>query len=234
MRQILYGEQWIHPEEPQIIRDIFYKYGKEQHLKKGTELMHGGPCGEVTLLVKGLGLYLFTDSNMKEHVMSLIIPNRVMGDIDGACCNVANVCVPLVMDSTVLTLSYEAWHREVFENNEVLKVFTNNVVRKQESHIEALLACFTLDVADRLRSFFQALIKSYYPVNYDDWNPVPVIGLNTVLLAKIVSASRTSVSLTLTEWTNKGLIRKDGSQFVIHGHLLKGLNDWFAKKDDII
>lgn len=69
MRQILYGEQWIHPEEPQEIQEIFFKYGQKRKLNKGQELLHGGPTGEITLLLKGLCLYRFWDWEDKEHIL---------------------------------------------------------------------------------------------------------------------------------------------------------------------
>ncbi len=56
-----------------------------------------------------------------------------------------------------------------------------------------------MEVDMRLISLFQALIKAYYPIKPDGWNPLPV-QLNTVMLSKIISSSRTSVSLQLSEW----------------------------------
>lgn len=226
MRQIVYGEQWIHPEIPTEIREVFLEHGTFRKFKKGEELLHGGPYGEITLLTKGLCLYRFWDWQDKEHVFSVIIPNRTMGDIDGACCNVANVCAFVAQDSEGLVLPYSVWHREIFGNHELLAKFTSHVVIKQECHIEALLACFTMNIDFRLRSLFHALIKAYGNVDLESWNPLPV-RLNTVLISKIISSSRTSVSLTLGQWEEEGKLKRDKKTMYLHGRVFKELYDWW-------
>ena len=110
MRQIVFGQQWIHSEEPPEIKEIFFKYGEKRKIKKGQELLHGGPFGEIGYLLKGLCFYRFWDWNDKEHVFSLILPKRCMGDIDGASCTVANVSAYVVKDGEALFLPYEIWH----------------------------------------------------------------------------------------------------------------------------
>ncbi|WP_277040520.1 Crp/Fnr family transcriptional regulator [Turicimonas muris] len=229
MRQIVFGQQWIHSEEPPEIKEIFFKYGEKRKIKKGQELLHGGPFGEIGYLLKGLCFYRFWDWNDKEHVFSLILPKRCMGDIDGASCTVANVSAYVVKDGEALFLPYEIWHREISANTKILDIFTAHVVKKQESQIEALLACFTMEVDMRLISLFQALIKAYYPIKPDGWNPLPV-QLNTVMLSKIISSSRTSVSLQLSEWANRGLVKKDGKFLLIHGALFSDVFDWWENR----
>lgn len=229
MRQIVFGQQWIHSEEPPEIKEIFFKYGEKRKIKKGQELLHGGPFGEIGYLLKGLCFYRFWDWNDKEHVFSLILPKRCMGDIDGASCTVANVSAYVVKDGEALFLPYEIWHREITANTKILDIFTAHVVKKQESQIEALLACFTMEVDMRLISLFQALIKAYYPIKPDGWNPLPV-QLNTVMLSKIISSSRTSVSLQLSEWANRRLVKKDGKFLLIHGALFSDVFDWWENR----
>ena len=150
-------------------------------------------------------------------------------DIDGASCTVANVSAYVVKDGEALFLPYEIWHREITANTKILDIFTAHVVKKQESQIEALLACFTMEVDMRLISLFQALIKAYYPIKPDGWNPLPV-QLNTVMLSKIISSSRTSVSLQLSEWANRGLVKKDGKFLLIHGALFSDVFDWWENR----
>lgn len=170
MRQILFGEQWFHPEAPAEVVEIFNRLGEKRTFKKGEELKHGAPDGEITLLLTGLCLYRFWDTQDKEHVLSLILPNRTMGDIDGLTGTMANG-----------------------KDINIYEKVAQNITFKQESHIEALLACFTLDIDSRLLAFLHSLIKSYYKPNYAGWNPMPV-RLTATLIAAIISASRTSVS----------------------------------------
>jgi len=228
MRQILYGDHWIHSEEPEPIREIFIRKGTFTKFRPGTHLKHGGPLGDVTLITKGICLYQFEDWQDKPHILSLIVQNRVAGDIDAACCNVANVdaiAAPCGCEGYVLP--YQLWHKEIFENPEILKLATPNIVRKQESHIEALLACFTMEIDMRLRSFFRSFIKAYYPINREDWNKMP-LPLSTTLIARIVSASRTSVSLQLSKWYKDGFLKKEGNQVWIHGRAFQDLADWWV------
>ena len=232
MRQILYGEQWIHPEAPPQVQEIFHRKGKLVKIKKGQELSHGGPDGEISLLTKGLCLYQFYDWSDKEHIMAVILPNRTIGDIDAACKNVANVNAYVARDGEALVLPYKVWHEEITKDTKVLEAFTVNVIQKQESAIEALLACFTMEIDMRLRSLLHAVTKAYYPIKDNAWNPVP-IPLNTVVLARIISSSRTSVSLTLNEWIQKGLAAKDGKILLIHGSLYQELFDWWESKAEV-
>ena len=195
MRQILFGEQWFHPEAPAEVVEIFNRLGEKRTFKKGEELKHGAPDGEITLLLTGLCLYRFWDTQDKEHVLSLILPNRTMGDIDGLTGTMANG-----------------------KDINIYEKVAQNITFKQESHIEALLACFTLDIDSRLRAFLHSLIKSYYKPNYAGWNPMPV-RLTATLIAAIISASRTSVSLTLSDWMEKGWMKRDGNIALFHGSI---------------
>lgn len=204
MRQILFGEQWFHPEAPAEVVEIFNRLGEKRTFKKGEELKHGAPDGEITLLLTGLCLYRFWDTQDKEHVLSLILPNRTMGDIDGLTGTMANG-----------------------KDINIYEKVAQNITFKQESHIEALLACFTLDIDSRLRAFLHSLIKSYYKPNYAGWNPMPV-RLTATLIAAIISASRTTVSLTLSDWMEKGWMKRDGNIALFHGSIFTNLKDWWA------
>lgn len=226
MRQILYGEHWIHPEEPQEIRDIFIHKGKFTKFRSGTKLLHGGPSGQITLITKGICLYRFEDWQDRTHIFSLIVPNRVAGDIDAACCNVANVDAIAMCSCEGYVLPYDVWHREIYSDLHLLQQFTANVIKKQECHIEALLACFTMEIDMRLRSFFRAFIQAYAPLKTDDWNKIP-IRLSTTLIAEIISASRTSVSLILSKWSREGLLCKKGNALYIYGGAFHDLSDWW-------
>lgn len=119
-----------------------------------------------------------------------------MGDIDGLTGTMANVSAYTIKNSTGLVLPYDVWHSEIRKDINIYEKVAQNITFKQESHIEAL-------IDSRLRAFLHSLIKSYYKPNYAGWNPMPV-RLTATLIAAIISASRTSVSLTLSYWMEKG------------------------------
>lgn len=145
-----------------------------------------------------------------------------MGDIDGLTGTMANVSAYTIKNSTGLVLPYDVWHSEIRKDINIYEKVAQNITFKQESHIEALLACFTLDIDSRLRAFL-----SYYKPNYAGWNPMPV-RLTATLIAAIISASRTSVSLTLSDWMEKGWMKRDGNIALFHGSIFTNLKDWWA------
>lgn len=64
MRQILFGEQWFHPEAPAEVVEIFNRLGRKRTFKKGEELKHGAPDGFVPLSVLG---YSGQRARIKSH-----------------------------------------------------------------------------------------------------------------------------------------------------------------------
>lgn len=54
------------------------------------------------------------------------------------------------------------------------------------------------------------------------------VRLTATLIASIISASRTSVSLTLSDWMGKGWMKKDGNITLFHGSIFTNLKDWWA------
>ncbi len=225
MSQILFAQPWIHPEAPPEVVDIFERRGELRRIPKNAEINRSSPGGEVALLLTGFCLFRFLDVNEKEHVLAVILPNRTMGDIYGMTEAMPNMSVRAEVESTALFLPGALWNEEIHRHAALCEKVARNVVFKQESHIEGLLACFTLPVERRLGVFLQALITAFVPLRPDDWNPVPV-PLTARLLGAVISTSRPSVSLVLSAWSREGLLKRSGREVLLHGALFRDLPDW--------
>lgn len=67
MRQILFGEQWFHPEAPAEVVEIFNRLGEKRTFKKGEELKHGAPDGEIRSLPLSLLGHAGQGARTKSH-----------------------------------------------------------------------------------------------------------------------------------------------------------------------
>ncbi|MBQ9240641.1 MAG: Crp/Fnr family transcriptional regulator [Duodenibacillus sp.] len=227
MRQIFQSLPWIHPVEPEEITDIYRKHGVRRHVKRGEILKHGGQSPKLFFLEKGLCAY-FVGGRVKNRpsVLSLILPGRTMGDITCFTKDKVNVLSLALKDSTVLEVDPFAVLEESKKNPDLMLQLGRLLIHKQESHMEGLLANFTLPAADRLKVLVKALFLSYrLPIRRDDWNVVP-LRLNNEQLALIVNLTRISVSKILSEWQEAGLARKDGMTLLVRAELLDGIYDW--------
>ena len=227
MRQIFQTLPWIHPVEPEEITDIYRKHGVRRRIQRGEVLKHGGQSPKLFYLEKGLCAY-FVGGQVKNRpsVLALILPGRTMGDITCFTKDKVNVLSRALKDSTVLEVDPFAVLEESKKNPDLMLQLGRLLVHKQESHMEGLLANFTLPAPDRLKVFVKTLFLSFrLPVRQDDWNVVP-LRLNNEQIALIVNLSRISVSKILSEWQEAGLIKKDGMTLLVRSELFAGIYDW--------
>lgn len=227
MRQIFQSLPWIHPAEPELITGIYRKHGKHRHIRHGEILKHGGQSPRLFFLEKGLCAY-FVGGEVKNRpsVLSLILPGRTMGDITCFTKDRVNVVSKALKDSVVLEVDPFAVLEESKKNPDLMLQLGRLLIHKQESHMEGLLANYTLSAPDRIRVFLKALFLSYHlQVKPEDWNIVP-LRLNNEQLALIVNLTRISVSKILSEWQERGLVKKEGPTLLVRKDLFNGIYDW--------
>ena len=147
MRQVFFQKPWIYHEEPKEIKGIFFKYGKLERLKRGTAVSNGGVDGKIYYLKKGLGIFSFQDKSGRSFIFNLLIPGRVFGDVDGISKELVNVNDSVIRPSEVLSIDYNIWYKYIVSDNDLLLTFTRGVISKHESHIEAMIANYTLSLA---------------------------------------------------------------------------------------
>ena len=225
MRQVFLQNPWIHHEEPKEIRDIFFRYGTLERIKRGTAVLNGGPDGRFYYLKKGLGVFTFEDKNGRSFIFNLVIPGRVFADVDGISQEFVNVTDSVIRPSEVLSIDYATWHKYIGSNPELLLLMTRGIISKHESHMEAMIANYTLSVDERLKVFLKVLISSYGPI-IDGWNEVPLY-LSANEYASLVGASRVSVARIFAKWTKAGAVKKEqGRNFSVNSELFSDIYDW--------
>ncbi len=227
MRQIFQSLPWIHPVEPEEITAIYRKHGVRRHVRRGEVLKQGGQEPKLFFLEKGLCAY-FVGGQIKNRpsVLSLILPGRTMGDITCFTKDKVNVLSRALKDSVVLEVDPFAVLEESKKNPDLMLLLGRLLIHKQESHMEGLLANYTLSAPDRIRTFFKVLFLSFrLHLKRDEWNVVP-LRLNNEQIALIVNLTRISVSKILSEWQEQELLKKDGKTLLVKSELFDGLYDW--------
>ncbi len=229
MRQVFLQSPWIHPEEPFELKRLIQAHGMRVELKAGTALPHGSGSSNsyVGLLEKGLGAFTFEDHAGRPFIFALIVPGRCFGDLDAMTQSRLNLKGMVIRDSIVVLIERSHWDKLVRSSNDLLYTYTKNAIKKEESHMEGMIANFTLDLSSRIRALLRSLISAYYLVKENDWNPLPV-KLTITEISQIVAANRASVSLVFSDWLQQDLVRKDGRRLIIHGQLLTRIYDWVS------
>ncbi|MCI5850730.1 MAG: Crp/Fnr family transcriptional regulator [Sutterellaceae bacterium] len=225
MRQIFQRLPWVHPAVPQPIAELYKKRGVLLEVRKNEILKAGGENPKSFLLVRGLCAYRI-NSVLKgsPSILSLIIPGRSMCDISAAADERVNVTTVAWQDSMVLAMPPGTLNEERARDPEFGRLLMEDVIAKQESHIEGMVANFTLDPQDRLRTLLKVLLTSYgIPVR--DGAVVPLL-LNNTQYGQIVNLTRVSVSRIFSKWEAEGLIRKDGRAISVRRALFDPVYDW--------
>ena len=230
MRQAFLSFPWIHHEEPDELKKIYQLHGVKRHLKKNTFLKNGGQGGaQVSFLLNGLGTFSFQTYNEKTITFALIIPSRALGDMDGFSGELVNVNVRLIRDSELLTVDRDIFFKEVEQRPELYKVLTHSLVSKQESNLEAMIACHTLDAESRFKVFLKTLLHFTQAKASSDWYPIS-IHLNHHEYASLINVSRVTISKLLTCWEEQGLMIKKGSATWVHRRLFADVYDWLEER----
>ena len=102
------------------------------------------------------------------------------------------------------------------------------MTRKQECSIEAMVANFTLEPAERLRRFSKVLLISYdVPISDTEWNRIP-LDLTNEQYEAWVNLTRVSVSRIFSDWISKGLLYKSGRNVYVKAKLFENIYDWWT------
>lgn len=225
MRQVFLSWPWVHHEEPKEIRAIYEQYGRHAYIKKGTWLENGGEDGVVYLLLKGLGAFFFETGCGKQRVFSLILPGRAMADMDGFSGQTVNVQDRMVRDSEVLWVKRTIFLEQVQRDPALVMLLARSLIAKQESNMEAMIACYTLGSAQRLRVLLKVLLSALQGSVVAGWN-VLTLDLNNEEFAKVINTTRVTVSRIFALWCEEGLVRKSGRVVEVHSDLFADVYDW--------
>jgi len=224
MRQVFNQYPWIPPEEQEVVRKLYYKYGRLQRVKKNKILKCGGECNKLFYLKKGLCMYMVNYDQDKPRALAIIPPGRAMGDLTCLSGEIVNVTTVVKRDSEVLIIPPDILTKCMKQDFDVSQAIIKTTIAKQECFLEGMIANFTLDYEDRLRTLFKSLIISFQcPI--EDFTKVP-LALNNTELGDIINSTRVTVSRILTKWQREGLARKEEKQLYLSQKLFNDLYDW--------
>lgn len=229
MRQIFKTHPWVPPKELPETQDLFRKYGVPGSIRPGHLLKGKGEPSKLYLISKGAAAYYVAD-RYKSHpsVLSLLIPgcsacdlSVITGDRVNVTTRAIGPCEVLIMPPHVLT--------DLMKNNsEFAAKEAAHVTRKQECSIEAMVANFTLEPAERLRRFLKVLLISYdVPISDTEWNRIP-LDLTNEQYGAVVNLTRVSVSRIFSDWISKGLLYKSGRNVYVKAKLFENIYDWWT------
>ena len=226
MRQIFQSLPWVHPAVPQPIVDLYRKRGIEILVKKHGVLKSGGENPKCFLLVRGLCAYHIPNSESGiPTTLSLIIPGRSMCDISASVAERVNVETVAWQDSLVLAMPPATLRDEALRDPALAACLLQDVIAKQESHIEGMTANFTLSPQMRLKTLFKVLLTAYGRPVTGESLLLPLL-LNNSQYGQIINLSRVTVSRILAEWQEQGLVKKDGRAIAVNSRLFEDIYDW--------
>lgn len=225
MRQVFLGTPWVHARPDARITHFFNEAGRWMRIPASGALLNGGDRAEIALLLSGLAAFVFTDRKSKHHIFSLILPGRIMGDVDGLSQSVVNVRDVALRDSQVRVVGREDFVAFLDAHPDIGRAHTLGVIADHESDMEGMIANFTLSVAERIAALLHSLVQSAQSEPERGWYRLPC-ALRAVEIGQIVSVARPTVSSLLARWTRLGLMRRDAGAMYVHERLFAQLYDW--------
>ena len=139
------------------------------------------------------------------HSLVWLAPGRALGDLDALNPHRVAVQVDFIRPSSVLIVPRARFLESLRASVEMMEIYADLAILKQESALEGMLANFTLDLEARLRVFLLSAITE---------------------LSRILSADRSWVSTKVNDWIKLGDARKDGRKLYLHGRLFDSVWDW--------
>lgn len=211
---------------PAPIAELYRRRGVEIRVRKHGVLKSGGENPKCFLLTRGLCAYRIPNSaSGASATLSLIIPGRSMCDISASVDERVNVETVAWQDSVVLAMPPGTLQDEADRNPAFGRCLLQDVIAKQESHIEGMSANFTLEPQMRLKTLFKVLLTAYGRPCSGEGLVLPLL-LNNSQYGQIVNLSRVTVSRILGHWQEAGLLRKDGRTIAVSGRLFEDIYDW--------
>lgn len=150
MRQVFRARPWVLPPEPAKLAELF-RDGHVVTLDSGATFRHGGTEGYVALLLEGLVTFSFLDIRGNYHTFALVLPGCTIGDLDALNPNRTSVIAECIRPSRALLIPNSQYRRGLRTSTELMEMYADMSILKEESIIEGAFANFTLDTDRRLR-----------------------------------------------------------------------------------
>lgn len=229
MRQIFQSLPWIHAAEPDFLVKLYEELGVVRHVKKGKMLKGGGQSPRLFYLKKGLCAYLIAEqAKGRPSVLSLIVPGRTMGDLTCLTGDKVNVFSVAWQNSEILEVDVAQLYSRIEATPGLMRRLALHMVRKEESHLEGMVANFTLSADKRIKVFLRVLLESYGLEIKPHDNIIPLL-LTNEQIGLVTNLTRVSVSRIFSQWHEAGLLHKKGKTLIVEKALFDDIYDWITR-----
>lgn len=226
MRRIFTQLPYFIPEDPAFIRELFRRRGMRRTIARGEALKRGGDRLKLFLLEEGLCAYYAGVGFGRPTILAVILPGRTMGDLSASAKILCNVYTAALVPSRVIEMPAEALYDAFEERPDLAQEQIANVIKKEESLLEGMVANFTRPPAERVAVFAKALIRTTKTApGPDGWTALPLL-IPAQVIGEAVNLNRVSVAKIISRWMKAGLARRERKRLVLSPELLEPIDDW--------
>ena len=181
------------------------------------------------ILKKGLCAYLIAEqAKGRPSVLSLIVPGRTMGDLTCLTGDKVNVFSVAWQNSEILEVDVAQLYSRIEATPGLMRRLALHMVRKEESHLEGMVANFTLSADKRIKVFLRVLLESYGLEIKPHDNIIPLL-LTNEQIGLVTNLTRVSVSRIFSQWHEAGLLHKKGKTLIVEKALFDDIYDWITR-----
>lgn len=242
MRLVFQQFPWVHAPAPHAFKPLFLRFGHRETLMPGQAIYNGGVDAEVAFILSGLCTYRMQDARDGEHYLTLACEGRLASNVDGFTGDVVNILDYALRPTEVLLINRRAFLDMLAADPVLEREHMQMLVSEHESDMEGMFSALTDPLPVRLAKLLAALVFRNEPRGRFDWRkakatitpePIPY-ALTVTESAKVVCASRTAVSLCMSEWEKDGLLlRRNGTRLLTPALLDLIPGDWLDGRDPV-
>lgn len=220
--QILNFQPWIcEPDAPEVV-DLFRRRGRARRFARNDVFKIGLPSSDIFLIESGV-IVLYIEEGVwfeNPRAFSVFLAGRVLGAVRSMSTRPSKLHARALRDVEALALPSVDFRAAIVADDRLHLAATYDIMSKQGTQNEGLLANLLLDPPQRLVVLLQAIFAAYRLDIRDGWNRVP-LDLRTHEYGAIVHTTRITVSRVFGEWKRAGLLRRAGHFVEVAGTLLK-------------
>lgn len=235
MTPILNFQPWIcEPDSPGVV-DLFLKRGRRKLFARNEVFKIGQPTSEIYYLETGV-IVLYVDEGVwseNPRAFSVFLPGRVLGAVRSISTRPSKLHARALRNVEALALSSAEFRAAVVADDRLHLAATYDIMSKQGTQNEGLLANLLLDPPARLVVLLQAIFAAHRLDIRQGWNPVP-LDLRTHEYGAIVHTTRITVSRVFGEWKREGLVRRVGQRIEVNSALFNPARSPYHQAKDTL
>jgi CRP-like cAMP-binding protein len=209
---------WIMPAESEDLRAFFRERGIKKTFAKRQILPHGGKDGTIGMVESGLISFFFYDAQARQQVFSLSAAGCLLGDIEALDGTKSYAMAECLTETEMLIVPRTAFTDYLKSDILRMEEYARSANRKHQCAMEGMISTYIYPVEDRLLLFLYSLVHAFKEERVGEFLRLP-LQLSVTDIARVLSADRSWVSLTLNSWAKSGLVKKSGRAILIHPDL---------------